>query len=165
MAVAAIAVRDVGPDDWETWRDLRLAALAEAPHAFHSRLEDCLGVGEREWRDGLAGAGRHLVADLDGRPCGQVVAVPPGLDGTADLVALWVAPHARGTGVADALIGAVLDRATAWEADQLVLHVVVGNERAVSLYRRHGFTGQGTVLRPDGITEHRMERPVPFPAR
>ena len=63
-----ITVRELGPDDWETWRDLRLAALAEAPDAFHSRLTDWLGAGEREWRDRLAAPGRYLVVEVGGRP-------------------------------------------------------------------------------------------------
>ncbi|OLL75739.1 acetyltransferase [Pseudonocardia sp. Ae168_Ps1] len=163
MAGPSITVRELEPDDWRTWRALRLAALAEAPHAFHSRLEDWLGAGEQEWRDRLAAPNRHLVADLDGRPCGQVVAVPPDETGTADLIALWVAPHARGTGAAEALVSAVLDRAGGWGAGRLALHVVVGNERAAALYRRLGFVDLGPIERPDGITEHRMERGVPRP--
>ena len=44
------------PDDWPTWRELRLAALAEAPGAFGSRLADWQGDGDREqrWRDRLS---------------------------------------------------------------------------------------------------------------
>ena len=164
MAGGTITVREVGPDDWRTWRALRLASLAEAPDAFHSRLEDWLGAGEHVWRERLAAPGRYLVADQDGRPCGQVVAVPPDQDGTADLISLWVAPNARGSGAADALVAAVLDRAGAWGATRLALHVVVGNERATALYRRLGFVDLGPVECADGVTEHRMERGVPRPA-
>lgn len=165
MAGPSLSVRELGSDDWEIWRAVRLAALAEAPQAFHSRLEDWLGAGEREWRERLAAPGHYLVVELDGRPCGQVVAVPPDPDGVADLVALWVAPHARGTGAADALVTAVLDRAAGWRATRVALHVVVGNERAAGFYRRHGFTDLGRIERPDGIAENRMERAVPRPAR
>jgi hypothetical protein len=36
-----ITVRAVGVDDWATWRELRLAALADAPHAFTSNIDEC----------------------------------------------------------------------------------------------------------------------------
>lgn len=156
-----INVRDLHPDDWEVWRDLRIAALAEAPYAFHSRLEDWLGVGETAWRERLAAPGRYFVADLDDRPAGMACAIPPDPEGIADLLSLWVAPHGRGLGVGDALVSAVLAQAAAWAAERLALHVVIGNDAASGLYRRHGFADFGTIARPDGVVEIRMERPVP----
>lgn len=156
-----ITVRELTPDDWAIWRDLRIAALAEAPYAFHSRLEDWLGAGESAWRERLAAPGRHLVADVDHRPAGMACAVPPDPAGVADLLSLWVAPHGRGRGVGDALVAAVLDRAAGWGAHRLALHVVIGNDAASALYRRHGFADLGTVARADGVVEVRMERAVP----
>ncbi|MFP5023107.1 GNAT family N-acetyltransferase [Pseudonocardia phyllosphaerae] len=156
-----ITVRELTPDDWRTWRDLRLAALADAPYAFHSRLEDWIGAGESAWRERLEAPGRYLVADLDGRPSGMAIAVPPDDEGIADLLSLWVAPHARGEGASDALVAAVLERAAWWGADVLTLHVVVGNDFASGLYRRHGFSDCGTIASPDGMVEIRMERAVP----
>lgn len=160
-----ITVRELHPDDWEVWRDLRIAALAEAPHAFHSRLEDWLGVGESGWRERLAAPGRYLVAELNGRPAGMACAIPPDPEGIADLLSLWVAPHGRGRGLGDALVSAVLERAAAWGAARLALHVVIGNDAASALYRRHGFADLGTIARADGVVEIRMERAVPRAAR
>ena len=40
-----ITVRAVGVDDWATWRELRLAALADAPHAFTSSFDECCRNG------------------------------------------------------------------------------------------------------------------------
>ena len=41
-----IEMRVPVPDDWRTWRALRLAALAEAPTAFGSQLADWQGKGD-----------------------------------------------------------------------------------------------------------------------
>ena len=60
-----------------------------------------------------------------------------------------------------ALFGLTFVQAGLGSQMTLALHVVVGNERAAALYRRHGFADLGPVERPDGITEHRMERAVP----
>ncbi|HEX5569527.1 MAG TPA: GNAT family N-acetyltransferase, partial [Streptomyces sp.] len=59
-----IEIRTVTSDDWALWRELRLAALTEAPHAFGSRLADWQGAGDREerWRARLDIPGaRHFV--------------------------------------------------------------------------------------------------------
>jgi hypothetical protein len=59
-----ITVRAVGVDDWATWRELRLAALADAPHAFTASIDQWRDTDERRWRDRLA-VGHNVVAELD----------------------------------------------------------------------------------------------------
>ncbi|MFD0888199.1 GNAT family N-acetyltransferase, partial [Streptosporangium algeriense] len=68
-----IELRVLGADDWPLWRELRLAALAEAPAAFGAKLADWQGEGDREdrWRGRLEIPGSHnVVAVLDGVPAG-----------------------------------------------------------------------------------------------
>ena len=67
------------PGDWAVWRELRLAALAEAPYAFGSRLSDWTGEGDREerWQARLAIPGSfNVVAVMDGRPAWPAVCRP-----------------------------------------------------------------------------------------
>lgn len=154
-----IVLRALTLDDWEQWRDLRLASLADAPEAFHSRLADWVGASEAQWRERLDTPGRHLVADLDGRPAGMVCGMPPDAVGVSDLLSLWVAPFARGRGVGDALVGAVVEWAGELGAHRVALHVVVGNHAASGLYLRNGFVDHGIVGGiADGMVERRMER-------
>ena len=104
-----IELRVLTPDDWRAWRQLRLAALAEAPYAFSSRLADWQGDGDREerWRARLEIAGSYnVVAVLDGEPAGMASGVPAG-EGVAELISMWVSPAARGHGVGDHLVQAV----------------------------------------------------------
>ncbi|MFG1884292.1 hypothetical protein [Micromonospora sp. NPDC049102] len=81
----------LSPDDWPTWRELRLAALAEAPEAFGSRLADWQGDGDREqrWRDRMSIPGSlNLVAVLAGRPVGMSSGVPTSDPLTRDLISM-----------------------------------------------------------------------------
>lgn len=154
-------LRVLTPGDWQLWRRLRLAALAEAPHAFGSTLAEWQGEGDREerWRARLALPGSYnLVAVVDDEPVGMASGVPAE-DGSADveLVSMWVAPAARGRGVATALVAAVEDRARRDEATTLRLAVAEGNEAATRLYARHGFTDTGErQLMPDGRRRERV---------
>lgn len=153
---AGIELSEVGPDEWRTWRELRLAALADAPDAFLTRREDWENADEARWRARLAGAGLAVVARLDGEPVGMVAAKPDGPD-AVELVSMWVAPAARGTGVADALVAYVVDWARQRDLTAVELGVMVGNPRARALYRRHGFRPLGPVRsHDDGRVEELM---------
>jgi GNAT superfamily N-acetyltransferase len=158
-----IDLRVLTPDDWRLWRDLRLAALAEAPYAFGSRLADWQGDGDREerWRSRLAMPGWYnAVAEADGRPAGMASGVPTGDPLVSELIAMWVRPEARGRGVGDALIAAVAAWARASGAAQLRLAVYEQNTAAALLYRRNGFTD---IPPPDGAepgTKRYLAKPL-----
>jgi len=146
----------LSPDDWPLWRELRLAALAEAPHAFGSRLVDWQGDGDRveRWRDRLALPGSYnVIALLEGQPVGMASGVFADEPGVVELISMWVSPAARGRGVGDQLIEAVEQWARQGQAKILRLSVMRGNEAAERLYRRCGFVGTGAPgeLMPDGV--------------
>ncbi|KAF4406828.1 MULTISPECIES: GNAT family N-acetyltransferase [Streptomyces] len=150
-----VQLRAMTPDDWPRWRDARLAALADAPHAFKSRLADWHRGGEEQWRARLEAPGTYnVLALLDGDRTAGMASGVPGDGGVCELRSVWVGPDARGRGVADRLVGAVEEWALRSGAAALRLTVIPGNEPAAALYRRHGFaaTGElGAVLR-DGVT-------------
>ncbi|MFJ2187096.1 GNAT family N-acetyltransferase [Kitasatospora sp. NPDC087861] len=149
-------LRRLSSDDWPLWRELRLAALTEAPYAFGSTLADWQGAGDHEarWRSRLEIPGAlDLVAVLDGRPVAMASGVPADEDETAaELISLWVGPAARGRGVGDRLIGEI----ARWAAEQgyatLKLAVNPDNDAAIALYRRNGFadTDEPGDLMADG---------------
>ena len=61
---------------------------------------------------------------------------------------IYVVPDRRGTGVADALLDAMVEHARAQDLplDRLVLDVDAENGRAYSFYRRHGFEPWGEMV-------------------
>ncbi|MCW3840304.1 GNAT family N-acetyltransferase [Micromonospora yasonensis] len=159
-----IETRVLGEGDWKMWRELRLAALAEAGYAFGSQLADWQGDGDREerWRDRLAIPGsNNIVAMLDGQVVGMVSGVPADHDGVVELISMYVAPVGRGQGVGDHLVGAIEQWARLAGARTLRLAVVAGNKNAWALYQRNGFrdTGELGDLMPDGVRrEHIMTK-------
>ncbi|MFI6820391.1 GNAT family N-acetyltransferase [Micromonospora sp. NPDC050187] len=159
-----VDTRVLGVGDWRLWRELRLAALAEAGYAFGARLADWQGDGDRaeRWRGRLAIPGSYnVVAVLDGRPAGMASGVPTGHDGIVELISMYVAPAGRGRGVGDHLVRTVEQWARLVGARTLRLAVVEGNEHAWALYQRHGFRDTGDLgdLMPDGVRrEHVMTK-------
>lgn len=152
-----IELRRVLADDWHIWRGLRQAALEEAPYAFRSTLADWTGTGDSEdrWRARLTNVPFNLVAYLGGSGAGMVSGADLG-DGAAELLSMWVAPFARGCGMGDALVDAVVMWARQMGARRLSLDVFEDNLQAQQLYRRHGFTDRGPV--PPVTDSERVER-------
>lgn len=143
-----VVISRVSPDQWATFRSVRLAALTESPEAFSSTVERELGYPEQLWRDRL-GANATFLAWLDDRPVGTVTVLDTkladthGFTGAFHLVAMWVDPSARRLGVGAQLVSAALDAARTGGAPALLLWVVESNDRARTLYERQGFRDTG----------------------
>ncbi|OIH99481.1 MULTISPECIES: bifunctional GNAT family N-acetyltransferase/class I SAM-dependent methyltransferase [unclassified Curtobacterium] len=162
-----ITLRRVTADDWETWRPVRLAALADSPGAFGSTLAEWADAPVHRWRARLSipGALDLLAQTEDGSVVGMASGVPGEDPGTAGLISMWVDPVARGRGVATALVRAVATWAASAGAHHLELSVVPDNTTARRTYERCGFTvvdepvadEPGDAL-PDGRRELVMRR-------
>nr|WP_202891782.1 GNAT family N-acetyltransferase [Kribbella shirazensis] len=142
------------------WRDLRLAALEEAPYAFGSQLADWVDATEDRWRERLSSPGAYqVIASLDGTPAGMAAGFP-GEEQTAELVSMWVAPSGRGKGIGNALMTAVEDWARGIGATTLKLSVVDGNDPAHNLYLRNGYADTDELgdLMPDGVRRELVMR-------
>jgi ribosomal protein S18 acetylase RimI-like enzyme len=137
-----IDVRTLCADDWALWRRLRLRALAESPEVYASVLADWTGPRDTEerWRGRLTDVPFNAVLWHGDRAVGMVSGTAPGTGGLVELISLWVAPEARGRGVGDAAVGAVLAWARRTHPGCAVaLSVMAGNDPAVGLFRRNGF--------------------------
>ena len=144
-----MAVRRLRADEWERWRDFRLAMLTEAPYAFGSTLAEMLERPEDFWRTrvaDLATAGNtcYYVAERDG----EWLAGAGGYvedDGTPNVFGVWTRPDARGQGQAAACTRAVVDWARATGATEVRLWATDTNAAARRVYDRLGFTPTGTT--------------------
>jgi GNAT superfamily N-acetyltransferase len=149
------AVRRLGPDDWEDFREIRLCSLADSPDAFASTLERELTFTEQDWRQRLGGP--VYVVD-DPRP----VAIGGIFDnaGTPHVWGMWTDPAHRGRGHARAILDALIPAGTPAKLD-----VNVSNGGARTAYERYGFVGTGELepLRPG--SDQRIELMVLRPGR
>jgi GNAT superfamily N-acetyltransferase len=137
-----VEVRQATVDDWEMVRDIRLAALQDAPYAFGSTYARESAFDEETWRGRLNNEENPTFLAFDGD-------TPIGMDGVYTesgdriLVAMWVAPDARRGGVGAALTEAVCEWAKKIGAPRVFLGVAEGNDSAQRLYERLGFTMTG----------------------
>jgi RimJ/RimL family protein N-acetyltransferase len=159
-----IEVRRVVPAEWTALRDVRLRALADAPHAFASTYAREAAFDEAEWRRRIEG-GPWWLACADGVPAGTVAGYWTDEDGgTRHLVAMWVDPAHRGSHAAPQLVEAVCRWAAEDGGRVVSLWVADGNDRARRFYERLGFVGTGErqpLPSAPEIGEERFERALP----
>ena len=98
----------------------------------------------------------------DGLAVVGTVSVGAHEDGGRELVAMWVDPAYRRSGLASSLVASIVDRAVSVGAHEVALWVAEDNSRARSLYERSGFelTGERDVMRP-GVDQVRMRKELP----
>ncbi|MGH3646334.1 MAG: GNAT family N-acetyltransferase [Micromonosporaceae bacterium] len=154
--MSEVEVRRVGPDDWRVWRDVRLAALEDAPDIFPGELAPAQRYNEADWRARLDPYdGVWLLAEAPGGPVGQAGAWMP-FGPPPVLVGMWVRPDWRGRGVGDALVAEVLDWAREASFDRVDLWVLESNQPARHVYQRHGFVATDQYL-PSAYTPNQRE--------
>ena len=148
-----ISVQPAQPDQWMTYRDVRLRALRDAPDAFGSTYAAEAQRTDAMWADRIAaatssGKDRVLLAFDRQDACGLVwCKLSPDEPAVVDLFQMWVDPASRGAGVGRAL----LEEAIAWAervgANRVRLGVTAAETPAMRLYLACGFRPVG-VLEP-----------------
>ncbi|HEY3505295.1 MAG TPA: GNAT family N-acetyltransferase [Actinocatenispora sp.] len=134
-------IRRLLPDDWELFREVRLASLSDAPYAFASTVEQEAAFDEWQWRSRIERA-TWFAAVADGRSVGLVGGFVED-SGDLHLIGMWVAASLRGGGVAARLVDTFLAWARERPYPGVLLWVADGNDRARRFYERFGFRGTG----------------------
>jgi GNAT superfamily N-acetyltransferase len=167
----AVSIERLKPGEGDRWRSIRLRALADAPYAFGTTVDEASSWPRERWDQqvidyatfvavlagedvGVArGAAFYFVATMD--------SVPVERPDLRELIGMWVAPTARRKGVASMLIHVVDAWAEAGGATTLVLDVVASNVAAIGLYERERFElFEGDALGVRDECELRMTRRI-----
>lgn len=159
-----MSVRRLRADEAPLLRDIRLRALQDAPHAFGSTYAREVAFADAEWEArARRAAAAEEVATFVAEPAAGIAtgALSDEDPGLAHLFGMWVAPEARGRGLAVVLLDAVI----AWAAERrprLQAVVEQHNASAAALYTRAGFTptGERGPLGHSGLVGVVLERPL-----
>ena len=168
LAPMPFTIRRLTAADAAAYRDIRLEGLAQHPDGFGSAWED-------EAEQPLAWFEQRIVSAavfggiLDGENAPAGVAgliVPQGAKQRhkGALVGMYVRPAARGTGMALALVQAVLSHARN-VVEEVQLTVAPHNEAAQRLYRSVGFVEyarEPRSLKIDGKYQEAVLMTLPF---
>jgi ribosomal protein S18 acetylase RimI-like enzyme len=147
--MTAFTIRHLTPADAADYRDIRLAALQNAPEAFGSTYEMEAARPLSGWEERLQMPGA-FAAFLDGKIVGLARFVQdsdsPKERHKGSVYAMYVVPEARGQGIGSALLEALIGDASGI-VEQLRLGVVDDNAAAIRLYEKHGFEVYGREMR------------------
>jgi RimJ/RimL family protein N-acetyltransferase len=144
VSIAPIDLRRLGPEDASAYREIRLEALADSPHAFSSTLESEQAqpldrFAARLADDFILGAfsGPYLVG-----VAGFYVQPRPKHRHKGLLWGMYVRPDHRAAGIGRKLVEAIIEHARQ-HVELLQLSVVADNMPARRLYASLGFVEYG----------------------
>lgn len=136
----ALTIRLTCASDWQQLKQVRLAALLDAPTAFAVSHRTAAAYTDAQWQQRAASTSTAFwLALRNGHALGMVGAT---LDdaGRYNLIAMWVEPAARGNGVAERLVKAVKAQAREHGHGRVYLDVAPENTQAAQFYLKQGFT-------------------------
>lgn len=153
-SIKKIVTVRLGEHEATRLREIRLRALKDAPDSFYSTYESEHAYPVERWVDRVTDQEQAwFTATLDGVEAGLVGGFVEE-NGDGHLISLWVAPEARGQGVASLLVDRVIDWARERRVPRVILWAVDANSVARALYRGKGFLPTGkTMLIRDVVPE------------
>lgn len=169
MMTTHATVRRLRLQDTARMRALRLEMLADTPLAFLETVAEAAELPHREFAERVARASfghfcAQFVAEVDGRFVGHAGGIMSPEDPKVTIVfAVYITPTLRGTGLLRPLVEAVAEWSRGAGRPELMLEVVVGNDRARKAYERLGFVDTGVrVPHPviPVLRELQMRRPA-----
>jgi ribosomal protein S18 acetylase RimI-like enzyme len=143
-----IEIQPMLPEQWQLHKAVRCAALADAPYAFSSTLDDALKRSDEDWQQITNQYASHpnsltFFAFENDFTCGMAACVINGE--VVELYAVWVEPGCRGKGVGRALI----DFGREWSRSKGAARIRVGifedNPGALAFYRSIGFVNSKQI--------------------
>jgi ribosomal protein S18 acetylase RimI-like enzyme len=134
-----ITIRPTTEADWTSLKAVRLAALLDSPTAFGVTYESAAAYTDQQWKTRASGRQTVFWLAFQGSEAIGMIGSAVSEDKRTNLIGMWVAPPARGSGAAGQLVDAVKSHALEQGAERVFLDVAPGNLRAARFYRNQGF--------------------------
>lgn len=141
------SIRRLTPKDAERFREIRIEGFRQHPAAFGSGLANVIDQPLSFFESWLADLNAYGVFEDD-----ELVAVAAYARGkgvnvrhTANLIAVYARPQARGAGIMAQMIEVMCEDARQEGIEQITLCVTVDNQAAQKTYRKLGFERFGTA--------------------
>ncbi len=138
-------IRQITANDFDKWKVLRLEAAQLNPEFFCESF-DTLQKRDKAWLEDSLKKGTVFTYEKDGLMVGLIGTFPMQMGNLlhrAVLFGLYVKPEFRKCGIANELVERVIDFVKPTH-EQLHLSVTTNNEKALTLYKKHGFIIYGT---------------------
>jgi RimJ/RimL family protein N-acetyltransferase len=150
-------IRRIQAGEVDLYKQIRLAALKEAPYAFGSTYDSALERSAESWRaqvesSALGSDRATFIAFSDNVPIGIAALYRDKENGdTGELLQVWVSPEFRGTGAIWDLMDEIFQWASENNFGKVIAGVTKENTRALKFYAKYGFltldeTSQGVIL-------------------
>ena len=145
-------IRKLGPQDAETYFNIRLEALFNNPEAFGSSYEEEKKQSADKYKERFQDTASYTFGAFgDSKLVGVITLMTETrmkLRHRTTIFAMYVTPEMRGKGVAKSLMNEAINKAMTLEGiEQIYLTVVSSNVAAKKLYTSLGFEVYGTEKR------------------
>lgn len=141
-----ITVRRLQVGEADLFKQIRLMALKDSPHAFPTTYDAAVQRSAESWREQAErtaqGTDRAtFIAFSDDIPIGMTALYRSEDHADAgELLQVWVSPEHRGTRLAWDLIDTVFEWARDNSFRRIIAGVTKGNRRALKFYIKYGFS-------------------------
>ena len=140
-----IKINNLTTADWQRFKKIRLLSLQNSPDAFGSTYVEVVSRPDSSWIAQISEL-PTFIGSINGVDLG-VIRLAVDQDNPSDcwLLLMWVGPQARGRGLGDKLVVALVEWAKNNDFKRVLLDVGDYNTHAIGLYTRNGF-------KPSGVT-------------
>lgn len=144
----SITIRQIDPEEWLTYKNIRLEMLDSDPEAFPQQAFNDRQDPQERWIDRIK-KGIVLVAFEDKKPVGMVRGIPLADSTQATIMNMYVNKDYRGQRIGELLLEDVVRNLKSLGISKMILEVEDTQDSAIKMYQKHGFAETNRIKQGD----------------